>query len=143
MPGINDPGNSLLNIVSLTNHTIKIIPQTSAVISAYLLSGSSGNNGSSFFFGGMIDHYSNVNDRQKLIKTAKNNTELISIYLVSNFASENIKETIKEIYPNRYRVSLCMDIGMDTQKIIRTDTVEMFDIARMYHHRFITIVVTP
>lgn len=137
MPGINDPGSSLLNTISRTSHKIKIIPQVSAIISSYLLSGSAGRNNNRFFFGGILDQYYTDNT----IETAIKNKGEVCIYLVNNLHSDIVKNAIKRIYEGVGRVTLCMDIGMETQNIVICDVSEMFEITKERNYNFITIVI--
>jgi 16S rRNA C1402 (ribose-2'-O) methylase RsmI len=143
--GVCDPGNSLINLVAETNHMIKIVPQTSAVLSAYLLSGITGRNCGSFFFGGILDMYDpetlNKYHSGSLIQTAINNNNSISIYLVNNLTSDVVKSAIKSIYKNKTRVALCADIGMDTQRVIISDTDRMFDAIERKDYKFVTLVI--
>ncbi|MGB0757264.1 MAG: 16S rRNA (cytidine(1402)-2'-O)-methyltransferase [Patescibacteria group bacterium] len=95
-PGISDPGNKLVEIVTKQSPEVTItpIPGASAVISALSVSGFPTDN---FLFKGFIPH---KNKRLKYLQEIANTSEVVVFY-ESVHRIEKLLEQIKEIMPER------------------------------------------
>jgi 16S rRNA (cytidine1402-2'-O)-methyltransferase len=134
-PVITDPGYVLVNTFIQNGEELRVYPQVSAIASSVILSGYLGANNETFFYGGMLDF---MTDKMKL--EAKKSEDVLGIYLFQG-TYHKIPNLIDIYGPERDAV-ICIDMGHDTQKIIRTKVGLLFaELSSGY--TYATFVVAP
>jgi 16S rRNA (cytidine1402-2'-O)-methyltransferase len=130
-PCIVDHGRGVVDYALYMNTKIKIVPNVSSIVNAYILSGYSH---VPFIFMGIIDkHYLDKRNLESF-------EDYVFIYLTSLKHRDLVKQILLAKHGPNAKVSLIWDYGYDKHKIINT-TIE--DIDLHVAGNLLTVVVLP
>jgi 16S rRNA (cytidine1402-2'-O)-methyltransferase len=131
-PAITDPGGRLIKKAIDGGHSVYVLPQVSAIVSAVILSCYPTK---SFLYAGMID-FINADVLRVLMK----NQDTMAVFLYQG--TDSYLPTLDIVYSPEREVKLLVDMGHKSQRIIKCSVSNVKD-SIPKNYTYLTIVVSP
>jgi len=140
---ICDPGFDILNKALEQSHNVRILPQVSAILSSWLLSGLISHRNQDFFFGGMINFHWDEQQIKIISDHAQDTCIFLSVHPDWNNSGDKLNELLFDVYGNDRKVTLLFDIGTNRQTIIKCHTGQLVETIRSIDHKYVSLVIHP